>query len=676
MIKFFQKSNKLLVAIRFRNAVISGAFLLLTCSSSLADECEAERSSLVGLKKSSFPPITGLGLYSADTTLKGIRKPQLMVGGTIRFLTIYRNMQESYEDMITSDRNISFLDYPLANVGVANFGGFPLLELNMQAKISPAFSFNVGYSFGHSFIGASEHEKARNVSSRQNLYFTGRLSTDVANFSLSAGGILWTSISRFTMGQPNYRDNYFERLPWDWYRNSFLRYEEYYTLNMNLGGEAAGRSPVQGFIGIVDFYKIGLKVHSVFGRTNRSVAIANASTHFPSYTYGGKIEKSIFTPTLDGRVSMNFYTRSAKLTKGSPTNDLNQIVSIDSKMKIKKVIMKGEVGLCHIDNPASKNKQGTAVILGTEISKKISPVPFEFEVYNIDYNFASIDGSVMNTNTTVRDGGFATEFIYDNMLLINIAQEVGMIANNRRGLHLNGEANISKIKVQFGIAASQEIENRHDTLTIQHRVNAFSRSRFRPWFQASGPYGRIKSGWRRTYETLTITDDPSVSDTYKKGFNTLELLLKYRTTFLGKDLVIMNFYAFNSIQDRFSPIPDFSDKSFVRLYFADLTAALKLTQKASIVGYAGIEKVLGGMRVDLADDQGNRINGADGKPAYDPNGNTIDQTGLGFGLGIDYDVNKTTGLHLRHTWMNHKDKNFTRDVFKGQETTFELKIFF
>jgi len=95
-----------------------------------------------------------------------------------------------------------------------------------------------------------------------------------------------------------------------------------------------------------------------------------------------------------------------------------------------------------------------------------------------------------------------------------------------------------------------------------------------------------------------------------------------------------------------------------------------------VIGYAGIEKVWGGMRVDLADDNGNRVNGADGKPAYDPDGNTIDQTGYGLGLGIDYDVSKTTGLHLRHVWMHHQDKNFTRDVFKGQETTFELKIFF
>ena len=225
------------------------------------------------------------------------------------------------------------------------------------------------------------------------------------------------------------------------------------------------------------------------------------------------------------------------------------------------------------------------------------------------------------------------------------------------------------------MAMSQEIENLYDTITIQHRVNAFSRSRFRPWFQAGGNYGRIKSGWRRTFETLTITDPPTAQD-YKKGFNTLELLLKYKLQFLGKDVVIMNMNAFSSIQDKFMPIPQFSTDAFVRTLFSDITVAYRLGKKYALSGYAGFEKVMGGQRIDLADANGQRIDDASGKPTFDPNGKTINQSGFGFGVGIDYDFSSTAGLHLRHTWMSHKDKNFVLDEFKGQETTFELKLFF
>ena len=47
-----------------------------------------------------------------------------------------------------------------------------------------------------------------------------------------------------------------------------------------------------------------------------------------------------------------------------------------------------------------------------------------------------------------------------------------------------------------------------------------------------------------------------------------------------------------------------------------------------------------------------------------------------FGLGVDYDFTSTGSLHLRHKWFGHKDANFIKDKFKGQETYLELKVFF
>jgi hypothetical protein len=208
---------------------------------------------------------------------------------------------------------------------------------------------------------------------------------------------------------------------------------------------------------------------------------------------------------------------------------------------------------------------------------------------------------------------------------------------------------------------SQEKENLYDTITIQHHVSAFSRSRFRPWFQASGPYSRVRSSWLRTFETLTITDRANGIDTdYRKGFNTVELLLKEKLSLFGRELVLLNFNTYSSIQDGFSPVPLLGNKAFVRSMYNDLTIAYALGPKYAAIVQVGIEKVWGNDRIDLSPE----------------NGGTINQTGKTIAVGIDYDFVKNAGLHIRHRYMVHEDENFLLDRYRGHETTLELKIFF
>jgi opacity protein-like surface antigen len=102
-----------------------------------------------------------------------------------------------------------------------------------------------------------------------------------------------------------------------------------------------------------------------------------------------------------------------------------------------------------------------------------------------------------------------------------------------------------------------------------------------------------------------------------------------------------------------------SSDAYVKLFFEDLTFAYRLGKKYNIVANTGFESVKGGSQTQIA-----------------PNGKHIDQFGYAFGGGIDYDFTPTAGIHLRHKWMSHKDKNFVLDQFKGQETTLELKVFF
>ena len=84
----------------------------------------------------------------------------------------------------------------------------------------------------------------------------------------------------------------------------------------------------------------------------------------------------------------------------------------------------------------------------------------------------------------------------------------------------------------------------------------------------------------------------------------------------------------------------------------------------------------GNSRVEVADDNGNTIRGANGRPIANPNGKTVDQRGYGYGAGIDYNFHARASLNIRNRWYAHQDKSFTRDQFKGTEVTMEFKVFF
>lgn len=614
----------------------------------------------------------------------GLTEDKLKISGVTRFLTIYRSMQESYVDMINADKNFSFTDYPLASVGSnagAN-GAYPMLELNLQSKLTRDFDFSIGYSLSHTFSGNLTEGLAQNINAVQNLNFKASHRADWLKSTIYAGEVLWTNLSRFTMGQPEYRDNYFNRLPWDWYRNSFTRYSEYYSLSNNIGQQQLGNSPLQGFIGEFEVLPLQLNFKALYGRTNRSVALSKSVAGFPSYTQGYRVEKLIFERQIRGKAGLNFYQKSAEVDFTGGLIDRNTVGSLDFGLKVaNKVNVSGEFGYGKLENPyfdALPNDNGTGAggVLKLEFDRRAVLWPFSVEYYHIQNNLVSLDGGILNSNKGAVDGGFATEAIYDNVRFTNISNEVGQLANNRSGVNLKLEATIKDLKVQFGYSISQELSNAGDTITIQHRVNPFSRSRFRPWFQAGGPYARIKSAWMRTFETITIGNefyDPTNRELL--GFNTIELFLKYKLK-LGKkhELVLLNFTSVNSVKEGFNVFSNIDKNTYTTVLFDDFTAAFKLTEKITLVGYYGIENFRGSIRTNLSPDKA-AVYDALGNPTNTED-RIINQWGSSYAAGIDYDFNKTTSLHLRSKYMTHEDKNFTKDKFSGFETNLELKIFF
>jgi opacity protein-like surface antigen len=95
-----------------------------------------------------------------------------------------------------------------------------------------------------------------------------------------------------------------------------------------------------------------------------------------------------------------------------------------------------------------------------------------------------------------------------------------------------------------------------------------------------------------------------------------------------------------------------------------------------------MERIRGNKRTELADANGKLITenagtpSANGRPIADPNGKPVNQTGYGFGPGLDYNFHSRACLNLRYRRFTYSDKNFTFDKFKGGEITTEFKVFF
>ncbi|MBY0424948.1 MAG: hypothetical protein K2Q22_04860, partial [Cytophagales bacterium] len=126
-------------------------------------------------------------------------------------------------------------------------------------------------------------------------------------------------------------------MPWDWYRKSFTRYEDYYNLSTNVGSSTIGRAQFQGFTLNGNILPLDLNVTALVSRTNFTVSNSNTLTNFPALIYGGRIEKPVFTRTVNGKFGVNYYERRGYISGASDVLDANNMITLDMSAKIKKV---------------------------------------------------------------------------------------------------------------------------------------------------------------------------------------------------------------------------------------------------------------------------------------------------------------------------------------------------
>ena len=672
---------------------------------------------------------TGFGLPEYKKQPKKNWFKAMRYSGWTRFYPFYRNMQESYD--IPATEGLTLPINLTANDGYQQ----PLMLVRLDGNPSAKTWFQTELQFDHYLLRSNITNKTLTPDGKlANLYvifqLQGAVETKVGKFKLIAGGgANWYRLSPSTLWGYQYRDDFFERYPWEPEGHDFGRYNSFYSVGDIPRDQRFGMQATQGFILEGTNLPQGFDAALLYGKTSTG-AFQSFLTKDPVNMFATRVGKRLG----DYKIGYNYFNQYGYLdnkvdykpiVQGTDTfyvedNRISQVVtSVDGRFDFKTFSLFAELGMgSYFSNTynaglkdgakpgvenVSRYKRDWDETMIFEISTKrqLTFIPLKLGVYRIGALVVNNSSTVANTSVEQAKPSTDTPDEYYTNYYDGMVTEVGQLANNRQGLNLFAfkEFFYNKVKTKFALGMAQEIDNLAgdirnggrasyvsganpdsltqvpftNSITFEHKLNSLTRSRFGFFRRFTGPYGRIHSIYRRSFENIAITD--SVID-YKKSFSTLDFELKYKFKFLGKEMIISAFNNFSSVQDNWSPIPVFSDKAFLRYFYHEFMTFYAVHTKITLVGFFGFEKVRGNSRTEVADANGDLIKDANGRPVADPNGKPVNQTGYGFGLGVDYNFHSRASLHLRHRWFTHEDKNFTRDKFRGNEMTLEFKVFF
>jgi hypothetical protein len=602
---------------------------------------------------------------SAQTKEPGFTK--ISVSGYMRSFVTFRNLSDNYVIGGAYTPKVFIIngvypDHPLGN-GLHTGYREPLLMLELKGKPTANTSFNIDYLIDNQMTGQLFNDNSPNfypkrIQSYRYLNLGGSINTEHGKFDLTTGGILFLGMSPFTLWNFEYRDDMFERYPWEWQTNSMRRYESFYN-DKNIARDSRwGNASFQGivFTGSGMPFRTGMKL--AYGKSNNSGAFQSYLANNNKYILCSQIIKKIGSHQL----GFNYYGVKGFIYDTSFVTDYTNverqnIITSELKLNLPAISIFTEAGMGSLHNPIdSIRKWDPALNVSALISKEVLPFPVSLQYYMIGPNVVNLNSGILNSSNRNIQGEFGGDQIYNTNIFEGVVTEFGQLTNNRQAINLSTGIDKKDLKFVIALSAQQEIENKYNLITYQHRLNALNRSQFIFYRAGLGPYGRQMNQWRRSWEKLSVTD--SITD-YKKGFNLIDFSVKYKTVFLGRPLIISNYINYNSVQDRFSPIAVFTSKAFLRSYYHEFMVFYNFLPKITFVGLLGTERNFGNLRTDLAE-----------------NGKPIDQTGYGYGVGLDIDLSATAGLYLRQKWYSFSDKNFILDKFKGYDMNVELKIFF
>lgn len=737
-----------------KKIALSAAVVSVFCSLNstyAGGEDDKAKSTILLKNEVNAPNVSALAEKKEETEETSKKFTGLRYSGYARLWLLYRNLDKYY-----NETPLDGLTLPIS-ITQDDGANEPLMLFRIEGNPSAKTWFQMEWLFDHRMLRYTPTQDTESAEGRlakvyRIFQFKGGTYTNFGNFSLTAGGgVNWYKLSPFTLWNWQYRDDMFERYPWEPEGSDWGRYDSFYSLGDIPRDQRWGNKGTQGFILEGTGLPLGFDAAILYGKNENSGGFGSFKTSVPQNMISGRLGKRLgahkvgvnyfnqFGYNNDPNSSTALYQQPNKkfieevVVDGEtylvPINYTSQAaVTADARINLNGVKIYTEVGAgSYLNGNFQTTEEGVRengyvhddiirkgatpgeevrykrewdpmAFLELSFDKSLTKLPIKLTGYYIGKNYANPTSNVFNTSIEqVKQGpdqpNANNTTYYDGMVT-----QIGQITNNRWAVMLNTHAKVERLKIDIGYAAAQEIENLYDdtrngqrdsvrnSITFPHLANRLARSRFSTFQRFSGPYNRVQSLYRRTFENLAITD--TVVD-YKKSFTSLELQFKYKLRLFQKELIMAFFTSYNSVQDKNPFVPVFNDDAFLRHTYYEWNGFYALNSKVTILGFLSLETAKGNKRTELVDENGDLITEFKGdvtynsgevqdfyKPVYDPNGKPIDQIGYGYGIGVDYSFAKRASLNWRNRWYSHKDKNHTKDEFRGFESYVELKVFF
>jgi hypothetical protein len=105
---------------------------------------------------------------------------------------------------------------------------------------------------------------------------------------------------------------------------------------------------------------------------------------------------------------------------------------------------------------------------------------------------------------------------------------------------------------------------------------------------------------------------------------------------------------------------NFSEKALLRAYYHQLESYYTITNKIVWCNYVGYERIIANYST--------QIDAESKRPK--------NQKGFSLASGFDITLSHRVYLYIRERYMNYKDSSFSKDAYKGYETSVELKMYF
>lgn len=621
--------------------------------------------------------------YNEDFVTERLRKKDQMltVFGYYRLFMYGRNMTEPYPGLSPFEKAFSVGD------------GYrePMMSMSVIGRPNSKTSFGTELFLFTPYLGS--YQEGNVFTTNLGINFYGNFRTQHGKFGIRAGGIHWYNLSPFTIGIFQVLDRFsiFDRTPWEGIENT-KRYDAYFNSGVAAPGDLRWNN--QAFQGLIlngAQLPGDLSFDLFWGRTQPTSGLPGGITNpfesipptldagnvptyngfagtartLPSIVQGGKIQKS-FGPK-DQTFAYNMIRNVAVLDSISDAKRIYQVHTLSLDVDIADVKVSGELGAGSFKSPTYKEKWGEALMLRFNVPAKYTFIPLDVQVYQISKDFFNQSGEIF-TNSNPE--------ILENIGLLPGAvgaggqvSQVNQLVHNRRGVNVNTGFDFGTVKFNVGWGLAREIDPMSTVLNFVHRINGLALSRIYNPFPANatgptifGPYNRMTSFFRGVSEFVQTTDF-DIANTQalnRKYFNSVDLQAKVNSSFLDRDLFFFYLASFGSVEEDASLIPSMHDRSYLFVQYHELDVYYEIVPDFLLTGYLGIQNARGGKNTEW-DEFTQR---------------PLDQFGTGVGVGFDWKLAENSGLYVRYRWMEHEDRSFQLDRFKGREFTIELKTFF